>query len=82
MSGFLAILNLVGVTSKISSLAMYSTHASILISMGAVIPTVIPLVADRMFVNAFVLQTFTARSPGRWWIPTLLIERENEVSKK
>jgi len=66
IDGFLLIRILVGVTSSTSSAARYSTQASSDISIGAVIPTVIPLVADRMFVNAFSLHTFTSKSPGRW----------------
>mmetsp|Transcript_15032 Transcript_15032/g.22733 ORF Transcript_15032/g.22733 Transcript_15032/m.22733 type:complete len:200 (-) Transcript_15032:426-1025(-) len=64
--------NLVGVTSSSSSAAMYSTHASRDISIGVTIPVVIPLFAERMLVRAFVLQTFTSRSPGLWWIPTII----------
>ena len=71
MAGFLAILKREGVTSKISSLARYSTDASNDNTIGAVIPMVMPLLAERMLVSALVLQTLTARSPGRWWIPTL-----------
>ena len=33
--------------------------------MVLTMPTVMPLVADRMLVSCFVLQTLTARSPGR-----------------
>mmetsp|Transcript_27896 Transcript_27896/g.50869 ORF Transcript_27896/g.50869 Transcript_27896/m.50869 type:complete len:389 (+) Transcript_27896:118-1284(+) len=72
MLGFFAILNAEGVTSRSSSLAIYSTDASNDNSIGAVIPMVIPLVAERMLVSAFVLQTLTARSPGRWWIPIII----------
>ena len=67
--------NLLGVTSRTSSAAKYSTQESSDISIGAVSPTVIPLFADLMFVNAFCLHTLTSKSPGRWWIPTLLIQR-------
>jgi hypothetical protein len=74
-SGFFAMRILLGVTSRTSSTAKYSTHASSDISIGAVNPTVIPLFADLMFVNAFSLHTLTSKSPGRWWIPTLRIQK-------
>ena len=66
MAGFLDIRILVGVISRISSAARYSTQPSRDSSMGAVIPVVMPLVAERMLVSALVLQTLTSRSPGRW----------------
>jgi hypothetical protein len=45
-SEFFAILNGEGVTSKISSEKMYSTEASRDISIGAIIPVVMPFVAE------------------------------------
>ena len=65
ISGFLDILNKLGVTSKISSAARYSTQASRDMSTGATIPVVIVFVADRMLLSCLVLQILTSRSPGR-----------------
>jgi len=46
-----------GVTSTTSSSLMYSTMASSDISCGGVSPTVMPLVALRIFVRSFILHT-------------------------
>ena len=71
-SGCLSILIMVGVTSTNSSSWMYSTAISKLSSRGGMTFTVSSLPAARMLVRAFVLQTFTARSPGRWWTPIIM----------
>ena len=75
-SGSLAMRKMLGVTSKISSWARNSTHASRDMSIGG-------SCCLRMLVTAFVLHTFTSKSSGRWWILTLHAtqERKNKESE-